>query len=96
LILADTTSFRTFLAVRTAWNPGGDHIRRLRELAMPKLIISGAEDRVLPAALSQSDAEAIGARFHVLQRTGHFPTLDEPEAVARLVENTFGGRNGDK
>jgi pyruvate dehydrogenase E2 component (dihydrolipoamide acetyltransferase) len=59
---------------------------RLGELAVPTLIIWGAEDRVIPVAHAAAGAAAIaGARSVVLDGVGHVPQVEAAEAVARAI-----------
>lgn len=59
---------------------------RLAQLGMPVLVACGAEDGVCPPDLSQEIADAIeGATLAIVPRAGHYLTLDQPDAVARLL-----------
>jgi haloalkane dehalogenase len=59
----------------------------LRTWRKPTLVVWGAEDRVLPAAIAQGFAELIpGARPPVLlEQASHFLQEDRPEAVAAAI-----------
>jgi pimeloyl-ACP methyl ester carboxylesterase len=53
----------------------------LREIAVPALVVCGAEDALTPVA----DSEAIhrglpGSRLVVIPRAGHLPALEDPAA----------------
>lgn len=59
---------------------------RLSHIAVPALVACGEEDRVCPPELSREIADAIpGARLAIVERAGHYLTLDQPEFVAGLL-----------
>ena len=59
---------------------------RLGDIAVPTLVACGEEDRVCPPELSEEIAAAIpGARPAIVERAGHYLTLDRPEALTRLL-----------
>jgi pimeloyl-ACP methyl ester carboxylesterase len=59
---------------------------RLREIAMPTLVICGADDGMVPPENSRQLAALIpGARLELIAQCGHLPMLEKPEDVARLV-----------
>lgn len=50
-------------------------------IAVPTLVICGAEDKMTPPALSQAIAEQIpGARLALIEGTGHMVMLEDPAA----------------
>jgi pimeloyl-ACP methyl ester carboxylesterase len=58
----------------------------LRPLDRPALVIWGAHDPYLPAALADRQREAFPrAEVHVLHRSGHWPFVDDPDTVAGLL-----------
>jgi pimeloyl-ACP methyl ester carboxylesterase len=59
----------------------------LREIAVPTLVICGAEDGVTPPADSEAMAAAIPrAELAILERSGHLSNLETPDAFnARLA-----------
>jgi len=59
----------------------------LRSWTKPTLVVWGAEDRALPAALAASFAELIPGAGEpvVLEEAGHFLQEDRPEAVASAI-----------
>jgi proline iminopeptidase len=64
---------------------------RLRELAMPVLILAGRYDRALyPRYQLEFQRYAPQARFVWMERSGSFSHLEEPEAVLRLVREFVG------
>jgi pimeloyl-ACP methyl ester carboxylesterase len=57
-------------------------IERLSRLALPTLILWGAQDRVLPLASGQAAAAAQpSARLVILPEAGHLPHQEQPQAV---------------
>jgi 2-succinyl-6-hydroxy-2,4-cyclohexadiene-1-carboxylate synthase len=69
--------------------------RRLGELSMPVLIISGADDEKF-TALGAQMAATIGpnATRAVVEGAGHAPHLQRPAEVARLVRSHLAGAPG--
>jgi pimeloyl-ACP methyl ester carboxylesterase len=63
-----------------------DAFERLPELRAPTLIVTGDDDRIIPAASSDVLHERIpGSRLEVIAGTGHLFFLEEPdETVSRL------------
>lgn len=58
----------------------------LRARDLPALVIWGEHDRYLPAAYAWRQREAFpSADVHVLPASGHWPFVDSPETVARLL-----------
>lgn len=60
----------------------------LAEIGCPTLVLGGADDRLCPAALQQDMAARMPrARLCIVPGAGHFPGLEQPEAVnAALLE----------
>jgi pimeloyl-ACP methyl ester carboxylesterase len=71
------------------WHPYmyNPHLRRwLSRIAVPTLVLWGASDRVVTPAYGQAYAASIpGARFELIERAGHHPELEQPEAFAERV-----------
>ncbi len=73
-----------------AWHPYmyDPKLRRwLRRIAVPTLVLWGAGDRIVSPAYGRAYAEAIpGSRFEPIERAGHRPEIERPEAfVERIV-----------
>jgi pimeloyl-ACP methyl ester carboxylesterase len=65
---------------------GHDTHTRLDEIAAPTLIVHGTEDGVLPFANGELIASLMpGARFEVLEGSGHMFWWEQPERSAELV-----------
>ncbi len=61
---------------------------RLGDITGPTLVACGEEDRVCPPELSEEIAAAIpGARLAIVERAGHYLTLDRPEALTPLLRH---------
>ncbi len=59
----------------------------LRRLRIPTLILAGRHDRRLPLKYHEALAELLpDAGLEVLDHSGHFPFLEEPERFTEIVE----------
>ncbi|WP_432824929.1 alpha/beta fold hydrolase [Dactylosporangium sp. CA-092794] len=55
---------------------------RLKGLTYPALVVWGDSDRIVDPDFGRAYAEAIpGARFVLLERTGHLPQIESPQAL---------------
>lgn len=64
---------------------------RLGALAVPTLVIWGESDRIFTPGYGRAYAGAIpGARFELVERAGHLPQLEQPEATFALVDSFLG------
>jgi pimeloyl-ACP methyl ester carboxylesterase len=74
---------------RYAWHPYmyTPQLRRwLSRIAVPTLVLWGASDRIVTPAYGRAYAAAIpGARFELIERAGHHPEIEQPEAFAGHV-----------
>jgi pimeloyl-ACP methyl ester carboxylesterase len=77
-------------AARFLWPiPDRGSSKRLHRVKAPTLIVWGQSDRVLPAAYGAEWQRRIaGSRLVIRQDAGHLPHVEEPAAVADLV-NAF-------
>jgi pimeloyl-ACP methyl ester carboxylesterase len=58
----------------------------LRPLDRPVLVLWGRHDPYLPMALAERQREAFpSARVEILDSSGHWPFMDDPERTERLV-----------
>jgi 3-oxoadipate enol-lactonase len=56
-------------------------------IATPTLVVAGEDDLSTPVELVRSCATAIaGSRFHILPDTGHIPSIEQPAALAQLID----------
>jgi pimeloyl-ACP methyl ester carboxylesterase len=71
---------------RYGWSPYMHNPKlkgRLHRIRIPTLFLWGASDRILSESYGRAYAAAIpGATFEVIERAGHFPHLEQPEAFA--------------
>lgn len=59
---------------------------RIGAIDLPTLVVSGEDDLATPVPLVRACAEAIaGARFEIMPGVGHIPSIEQPEALARLM-----------
>jgi pimeloyl-ACP methyl ester carboxylesterase len=74
---------------RFAWSPYFHNPRlksRLHRIRVPALFLWGTHDRMLSEAYGRAYCAAIpGARFETLERAGHFPHEEQPQAFAARV-----------
>jgi pimeloyl-ACP methyl ester carboxylesterase len=63
-----------------------DVLSRLKELSMPVLVVTGAEDTTVPPRVQEEMAKAIpGARHVIVEGSGHGIIADNPEAFNRIL-----------
>jgi proline iminopeptidase len=59
---------------------------RLREIRVPMLILAGRYDRMaMPRYQIQYEIYAPQAEFHIFEKSGHFPFLEEPISHIQLI-----------
>jgi pimeloyl-ACP methyl ester carboxylesterase len=59
---------------------------RLHRIHVPALVLWGASDRLIRADYGRGYAAAIpGAQFETIKGAGHFPHLEQPNALARRI-----------
>jgi len=57
-----------------------DYSDRLGDLAVPTLLVHGAEDPLVPVEWSETAAKSIpDARLDVIKRCGHWPSRERPD-----------------
>jgi pimeloyl-ACP methyl ester carboxylesterase len=82
------------MAARLTWkpymyNPRLAHV--LPRVANATLIVWGREDRIVPVECGERYRRLLpNATLTVLERCGHLPLLEQPEAFARLVLDFLG------
>jgi len=58
----------------------------LRQMPRPALVVWGKHDPYLPVALAERQREVFpGAEVVILKGSGHWPFMDDPEGVNRVV-----------
>jgi pimeloyl-ACP methyl ester carboxylesterase len=66
---------------------GRRHADALRALDRPALVVWGAHDPYIPVAQAERQREAFpSADVAILEDSGHWPFVDDPDAVGRVVE----------
>jgi pimeloyl-ACP methyl ester carboxylesterase len=74
---------------RYAWSPYMHNPKlkgRLHRIRVPALVLWGEADRIVNPDYGRSYAAAIpDARFVAIENAGHFPHLEQPNAVARQI-----------
>jgi pimeloyl-ACP methyl ester carboxylesterase len=64
----------------------------LPRVTNPTLIVWGREDRIVPVECGEQYRRLLpNARLTVLERCGHLPPIEQPDAFARLVVDFLGG-----
>jgi pimeloyl-ACP methyl ester carboxylesterase len=83
------------MTARITWKPYMHNPRLARFLPRvtnPTLIVWGREDRIVPVECGEQYRRALPhATLSVLERCGHLPPLEQPDAFARLVLDFLGG-----
>lgn len=73
-----------------AWR-AADLCERLHEVRQPVLVVSGADDRVVPAQLSQELCPLLpNARMEVIDNAGHAVELEQSDALASRIRAFVG------
>jgi len=83
----DLTPFRVVGRVQqSVWESLGDFdlIAKLPRVRVPALVVHGREDPI-PLASSEEGARALGAELVVLERCGHVPYVEQPDALLAAV-----------
>jgi pimeloyl-ACP methyl ester carboxylesterase len=66
------------------WHPymHDPQLRRwLARIAVPALVLWGASDGIVTPAYGRAYSDLIpGSRFHLIERAGHHPEIEQPEA----------------
>ncbi len=67
----------------------------LERLRLPVLIASGRQDPQFPWPSAQAAAGRVpGARFELLDAAGHFPMVEQPDAVSAILSSFFSASRG--
>ena len=70
---------------------GFDAMARLGEIRLPALVVVGSEDRLTPPKYSEYLVRSLaGAKLEVIERAGHFVSLEQPDAVNRALRDFLG------
>ena len=82
------------LQCRDVDRPAAALVRDLKQRGLldETLIVWGGADRIIAPAYAQEFASRIAcARIEMIEKAGHLPQLEQPEAVARAVLGFLGG-----
>ena len=80
-----------YLRQQTAIIARVDSRPTLATITCPTLVLTGDADNTIPNAFSKEMAEGIaGARLVILDRCGHLPQAEQPEATARALTEWLG------
>ena len=88
-LAADLTPFRvTGRTQQDVWQSLGNYDLRpaLRALALPSLVMHGTSDPI-PLETAQVTAECLKAEFHPLERCGHVPYVERPDAFRQILDS---------
>jgi pimeloyl-ACP methyl ester carboxylesterase len=81
---------------RVAWNPYLHNPKlpgRLHRVACPTLVVWGERDGLIPPPHGQRYAELIaGARLVTMPETGHLPSIEQPDDLAKLLTTFLGSK----
>jgi pimeloyl-ACP methyl ester carboxylesterase len=58
----------------------------LRRIAVPTLVLWGESDGIVSPSYGRAYSEAIpGSRFELIERAGHHPEIEQPDAFVQRV-----------
>lgn len=75
------------LEALSQWRPGF----RLSQIGVPKLVIGGENDILLPPPVVERAAEALGVEAVILPDVGHSPNIEAPERFMELLAAHLAG-----
>lgn len=84
---SDLTPFRVIGKVqKSIWESLGDYDLRpaLSTVKCPALVVHGTEDPI-PLESSREAADALGARFVLIEGSGHVPYIEQPDRLFRAL-----------
>ena len=83
-IIGETTAFGQARAYEAIF--GMNYDGGLGEIRTPTLVLAGAQDASIPPARIQIYKDGIaGAKMEVLQKTGYFPNVEQPDAFNKAL-----------
>jgi pimeloyl-ACP methyl ester carboxylesterase len=86
LLLNDKVSAQFFKDNRSDISNDSSVLEHISKIKLPKIFITGKEDKLLPSEVLKNDALAGGFDFFEVEDASHFVTVDNPEKVAGLIE----------
>jgi pimeloyl-ACP methyl ester carboxylesterase len=67
---------------------------RLHRIKIPTLVLWGAEDKIVAPAYGKAYAAALpNASFATIDKSGHFPHVEQPQEFARRTLTFIEGKN---
>lgn len=87
LLLEDKVSAKFFLANRSEVSEMEAMLAMLKKNEAKKLFIAGQNDKMLPEDFLKEDSLNGGFKFISIKNASHFVTFDQPELVARSIED---------
>ena len=94
IILEDSASHSVFTEVGKNPERHQALLGKLKSLQIPKIMIHGSVDWLVPEFVVRDDAEAGGFKYHSISNSGHFVNLDAPEKIKTILEKAL--LKGDK
>lgn len=86
MAMAEETGLAAFERQETAIMGRPDYRPMLAEIGCPTLVVVGAEDTITPVKVAEEMAQGITtSRLEIVPDCGHLSTLEQPEAVNRLL-----------
>ncbi len=80
------------VAALRAMRERADATDLLATIAVPVLVVAGADDQIVPPAEARSMAQAIsGARVTIVPEAGHLAPLEQPALVGRAIRGFLEG-----
>lgn len=84
--MAADTGPETFLRQQRAIMSRADSRPSLGAIAVPTLVVRGAQDGITtPAHVDEIVSAIPGARFQAIDDCGHLPTLEKPDTTSRIL-----------
>ena len=84
--MVEAIPYETAIAVLAGMRDRKDRTSLLETISVPVLVVTGADDRLIPPEQARLLAGAIpGARLEIVSGAGHLPPVEAPEAVSRLL-----------
>ncbi|MBX2840105.1 MAG: alpha/beta hydrolase [Gammaproteobacteria bacterium] len=88
MAMAETLGPRVFVDQSNAVQYRHDQSDVLRSVSVPSLVLCGAEDRLCPVATHERMCELMPhAQLIVVQKAGHLPTLEQPDATNEALRD---------
>lgn len=72
-----------------------DLTAELSKIKCPTLVITGAEDKIIPSAVCETLAKSIPqAHFEIIEGSGHLPNLECPDQFNQILDQFLGTLKG--